>query len=53
MRITPHSRLFILALVLICVTPAPISSAQGVYRELWTNLTTSVGNTLAGLVDSI
>ena len=43
---------FVLPLVLIGLACARIAPAQGVYRELWTNLTTSVGNNLTALTNT-
>lgn len=52
MKITKFARWFGMAASLLCLIQARPIRAQGVYRELWTNLTTSVGSSLAALTNT-
>ena len=52
MKITKFTRWFVIAGGLLCFAQARPVHAQGVYRELWTNLTTSLGSSLAALTNT-
>jgi uncharacterized repeat protein (TIGR03806 family) len=52
MKILGFTRWLVVVSGLICLAHPGSARAQGVYREMWTNLTTSLGNTLTALTNT-